>query len=371
MRRALILAALLSGACRNECANAICVGEYESMSGSEATFGADTHDGVMMAVDEINAAGGVLGKPMHVILYDDQSKSQEAGTAMVRLVTWDKVKAVIGEVASTRSLAGGRVAQQFHVPMVTPSSTNEKVTKIGDMISRVCFVDGFQGKAGAIFAKDTLKATKVAVLFDQKSDYSVGLKNEFTKAFQELGGTVTSSQAYSGGDQDYSAQLTTIRGESPDVLYVPGYYTEVGNIALQARRLGITAPLLGGDGWDSEKLAEIGGEAIEGSYYTNHYAADETRPEVQEFVQKYKARYGAIPDGLAALGYDATKLIADAMTRAHSDDTREIAKAIRATKDFHGVTGVITINAHGDAEKPAVIVKMKGGIPVFVQQIAQ
>jgi branched-chain amino acid transport system substrate-binding protein len=340
----------------------ILVGEYGSLTGSEATFGQSTHKGVMLAVDEINAAGGVLGKKVAVKTYDTAGRTQEAGTAVTRLITDDKVVAVLGEVASSLSIAGGRVAQQYGVPMITPSSTAVSVTQIGDMISRVCFIDPFQGYVAAKFAKENLSLTKAAILYDQAQAYSKGLKDDFKKAFIEMGGTITSEQAYSGGDQDYSAQLTSIKEGGPQIIYVPGYYTDVGNIALQARKLGLTAPLLGGDGWDSEQLAKIAGPAIDGSYFSNHYSPQDERPQVKNFVERFKAKNnGEIPDGLAALGYDAAKLLFDAMKRAGTTEGKALAKAINETKGFDGVTGSITIDANRNAEKSAVMVEMKNG----------
>jgi branched-chain amino acid transport system substrate-binding protein len=348
----------------------ILVGEYGSLTGSEATFGQSTHNGVMLAVDEINKAGGINGRKIEVKTYDDQGKTQEAGTAVTRLITDDKVVAILGEVASGLSIAGGRVAQQYGVPMISPSSTNAQVTQIGDMISRVCFVDSFQGYAGAKFATDHLKLTKVAVLYDQTAPYSKGLRDDFTKAFTEMGGTIVADQAFSRGDQDFSAQLGTIRDAGAEAIYLPGYYTDVGNVALQARKLGITVPMIGGDGWDSAKLAEIGGEAIEGSYYTNHYAKEEARAEVQRFVTDYNSKYGSDPDGLAALGYDAALVLADAMKRSPSLEGKDLAAAIAQTKDFPGVTGRITIDpVTRNANKPAVVVQIKGGVPSFVASI--
>ena len=347
----------------------ILVGHFGSMTGSEATFGQSTDNGIRLAVKEQNAAGGVKGRMIEIKTYDDQGKSQEAGTAVTRLITDDKVAAVLGEVASSLSLAGGRVAQQYGVPMISPSSTNPQVTQIGDKIFRVCFLDPFQGWVEAKFARETLKANTAAILYDQAQAYSKGLAQYFKEAFTQMGGTITTEQAFTGGDQDFSAQLTTIRQTNPDVLLVPGYYTDAGNISIQVRKLGIKAPMLGGDGWDSVKLAEIGKEAIEGSYFSNHYSFQEQRPEVQNFVSKYEAAHGQKPDGLAALGYDAARLLFDAMNRAASLDGATLAKAIAETKDFPGVTGKITIDAERNAKKSAVIVQMKGGIPVYVTTI--
>lgn len=348
---------------------AILIGHYGSLTGSEATFGQSTSRGIRLAVDEFNAAGGLNGRMIELKEYDTQGKTQEAGTAVTRLITSDKVTALIGEVASSLSIAGGRVAQQFGVPMITPSSTNPQVTQIGDMIFRVCFIDPFQGFVVAKFAHENLKAKKVAILFDQAQAYSKGLKDDFKKSFESMGGTVVSEQAYNGGDQDFSAQLTSIRSTSPDAIFVPGYYTDVGNISLQARRLSITAPLLGGDGWDSARLAEIGGKAIEGSFYSNHYSHEEPRPAVQEFVKQFKAKFGDTPDGLAALGYDAARLLFDAMKRSPSLSGKDLAAAIAATKDFPAVTGVISMDANRNARKSAVVLEMKNGMPVYVATI--
>ena len=350
-------------------ATTIKIGEFGSMTGSEATFGQSTHNGILLALEEVNAAGGVNGKKVELKSYDDQGKSQEAGTVVTRLITEDKVVAILGEVASSLSLAGGRVAQQYGIPMISPSSTNPQVTAIGDMIFRVCFIDPYQGYVVAKFARENLKFSKVAVLYDQGQAYSKGLKDDFIKAFTEMGGTVTVEQSYTGGDQDFSAQLTTIKGTSPEAVFLPGYYTEAGNISLQAKKLGLTATMLGGDGWDSSKLAEIAGDAIEGAYYSNHYAAEDTRPEVQEFVKKYQAKYGSVPDGLAALGYDAARLLFDAMRRAPSLAGKDLAAAIASTKDFPAVTGVISIDAERNATKPAVVLQMKGGKPVYAATV--
>jgi branched-chain amino acid transport system substrate-binding protein len=347
----------------------ILIGHFGSMTGSEATFGQSTDNGIRLAIKEVNAAGGVKGKQVTLKTYDDQGKSQEAGTAVTRLITDDKVVAVLGEVASSLSLAGGRVAQQYGVPMISPSSTNPTVTQIGDMVFRVCFLDPFQGWVAAKFARESLKAQKAAILYDQGQAYSKGLMDAFNKAFREMGGTITTVQAYSGGDQDFSAQLTTIRQTNPDVIFVPGYYTDAGNVAIQVRKLGLTAPMLGGDGWDSVKLAEIGGSAIEGSYFTNHYSHQNPAPEVQNFVTTYKTAYGQIPDGLAALGYDAARLLFDAMNRSASLDGKALAAAIAATKDFPGVTGKITIDAERNAQKAAVVLEVKNGSPSYVTTI--
>lgn len=347
----------------------IVVGHYGSMTGSEATFGQSTDRGVRLAIKQRNAKAGVKGRMIELVTLDDAGKSQEAGTAVTRLITEHKVRAVIGEVASSLSKAGGAVAQAYRVPMISPSSTNESVTLIGNMISRVCFVDGFQGYVVAKFAYDNLNARRVGILYDQQQAYSKGLATEFDRAFRSLGGTIATRQAYTGGDVDLSAQLQSLKDTNPEAIFLPGYYTDAGNIARQARKLGIRVPLLGGDGWDSGKLVEIGGEAIEGSYYSNHYSFEETRPAVQTFVAAYQAEYGAIPDGLAALGYDAALVLFDAMERAKSLDGPDLAEAIADTENFPAVTGMITLDKNRNPVKSAVILKVENGQPTYAATI--
>ncbi len=351
-------------------ANEILVGEYGSLTGSEATFGISTSNGIKMALDEVNKAGGVKGKQIKLITLDNQGKSEEAAAAVTRLITQNGVTAVLGEVASSRSMAAAPIAQQNKIPMISPSSTNPKVTEVGDYIFRVCFIDPFQGTVMAKFASENLKAKKVAILRDVKSDYSVGLADFFIKKFKDLGGEIVSDQSYQSGEMDFKAQLTQIKAAKPDAVFVPGYYTEVGLIARQARQLGLTVPLMGGDGWDSSKLFEIGGTAINGNYFSNHYTTESTEPVVVEFIKKYKERYGDTPDGLAALGYDSAKVLVEAMARTADLKPSQIRDEIAKTKDFNGVTGKITIDAQRNAVKPAVIVKVDGNINRFVTTIA-
>ena len=366
---AVIAAVACFAGCNSKDENSVVIGHYGSMTGSEATYGQSTDNGIRLAIEEINASGGINGKPVKLITYDDKGDAREAGLAVTRLVDSDRVTAVLGEVASSLSLAGAPVCQTAGVPMVSPSSTNPDVTAVGDKIFRVCFIDPFQGLVCAKFARDNLKLDKAAVLFDQSQAYSTGLKDEFIKAFESLGGTISEQQAYNKGDQDFTPQLNKIRGSNPDVIFVPGYYTDVGNIALQARKLGIKVPLLGGDGWDSSKLTEIGGKAIEGCYYSNHYSQQDPSPRVQEFIKKYQEKYGAKPDGLAALGYDAAMLLFDAMKRSPSLNGTDLAAALASTTDFDGVTGMITINGRRDAVKPAVMLEIKNGVPTYVTTI--
>lgn len=347
----------------------ILVGEYGSMTGGEATFGISTHEGIMMAIDEKNAAGGVKGRQLKVIALDNQGKSDEAAAVVTRLITENKVIAVLGEVASSRTLAAAPIAQQHKIPMISPSSTNPQVTEVGDYIFRVCFIDPFQGTAMAKFAWEKLQAKNVAILRDVKSDYSVGLANFFAKTFKELGGEIVIDQSYQNGEKDFKAQLTQIRSKKPDAIFIPGYYTEVGLIAQQAKQLGIKVPLMGGDGWDSSKLYEIGKDAINGQFFSNHYTTESTDPVVQDFIKNYRTKYNKVPDGLAALGYDAAKVLVAAMERTAELTPKSIRDEIANTKDFVGVTGRITINEQRNAVKPAVVVKVDGTVNRYVTTI--
>ena len=363
------VAAPLAPATAAPTGDTILIGEVFSLTGGQATFGISSRNGIEMAVKEANAAGGVKGKKVETRVYDDQGKPEEAANATTRLVNQDHVAIVLGEVASTNSIAMANVAQPAGVPMITPTSTNPKVTEIGDYVFRVCFIDPFQGFVMAKFARENLKLNKVAVLRDLKSDYSTGLTDVFTRKFTEMGGKIVAVETYNQGDSDFRGQLTAIKRANPDGIYVPGYYSEVGVIARQARELGLGVPLMGGDGWDSEKLFELGGSAVEGHYFSNHYSSDDPAPRVQKFVAAYKAAYGAVPDALATLAYDAAGVAIDAMKRAPDLSGKSLRDAIAQTKDYPGVAGVITLDARRNAVKPAAVLKVGPGKFVYVTTI--
>lgn len=348
----------------------IVVGHFASMSGPQATFGISTDRAIQLAIEEKNAAGGVKGRKIVLKTIDDRGVQSEAQTAVTRLINQEGAVAVLGEVASSLSLAGGPVAQKAKIPMISPSSTNPDVTDVGDYIFRVCFLDDFQGWVAAKFAKDNLKATKVAILYDQAQAYSSGLADYFEKAFKEMDGEIVTKQAYTGGNLEISAQLQAIKGANAEVVFVPGYYSDAGTIIRKGKEAGIEAKFLGGDGWDSEELPKIAGDAINGNYFTNHYAPEEDRPAVKNFVEKYKAKYGATPDGLAALGYDAALVLFDAMERAKSLNGPDLRDAIAATKDFTGVTGTFSIDENRNAKKSAVVVEYKDGKQTMAARIA-
>jgi branched-chain amino acid transport system substrate-binding protein len=351
-------------------ANVILVGEYGSMTGSESTFGRSTDNGIQLAVEETNAAGGINGKKVEVPTpEDDESVAQKAETAVKRLV--DKgVVAVLGEVASSASMAGGPVCQQNKIPMISPSSTNPKVTEVGDYVFRVCFIDPFQAAVVAHFARNTLKANTAAIFYDAGQAYSVGFRDEFKKSFESKGGKIVAEASYTKDDKDFKSALTRLKAANPDVILVPGYYTQTGTIAKQARDLGIIVPLLGGDGWDSEEFFTYAGKDVSNCFFSNHMAADDPNPTVQKFVAAYRKKYGKTPDALAALGYDAAKLLFDAMKRAKSLSGPDLRDALAQTKDFDGVSGKITIDPQRNAEKSAVIIEVANGKFKFKERIA-
>ncbi len=345
------------------------VGVYLSLTGDMADFGITTRQGIELAGEEINAAGGVNGQRLRLLVEDDRGKPEEARTVVTKLIDQQGVIAVLGEVASKNSLAAAPICQARRIPMVSPSSTNEEVTRKGDYIFRVCFVDSFQGYVMARFARDDLKAAKAAVLWDNGSDYSKGLSSVFKSQFSKMGGTIVADVTYAAGDVDFSSQLTRIRAAQPDVIYVPGYYTEVALIGRKARELGIRVPLLGGDGWDSENLLKRAGSFLDGCYFSSHYSSDTGSPVVDRFVRSFRERYGTMPNALAALGYDATWILAEAIKRAGSLEPSKIRDALAATKDYPGVTGRITINEERNAVKPAVVLQVKEGAFRYVTTI--
>ena len=344
-------------------ANEIKIGHFASMTGDTATFGVSADEGLRLALEEINAKGGVLGKPVKVITEDDRSQADEAKTAASKLINRDHVVALVGEISSSKSIAAAPVAQEAKIPMVSPGSTNPKVTEIGDYVFRVCFIDPFQGTAMANFAMKDLKAKRLAVLYPVNSDYGVGLRDFFEEAVKKAGGQIVADVSYTEkSDVDFKSQLTKIKNANPDAIYMSGYYTEAGLIARQARELGLTCPLLGGDGWDSDQTVKIGGKAVDGCYFSNHYSPDEQRPEVQGFVSAYKHKYGGkVPDAMAILGYDALKVLCDAIQRAGSTEGPKIREALAKTKDYPGACGPITIDENRNAKKNIVILKIENG----------
>lgn len=372
MKRNLFLKSLLAFACSAVLAPAqdeIIVGEFASLTGGSASFGQSSHNGTMLAIEEINAAGGVLGKKLKLVTEDDQSLAGQPATIVRKLITQDKAIAILGEVASSKSLEAAPICQQSKIPMISPASTNPKVTETGDYIFRICFIDPFQGTVVSKFALS--KGYKnVVVLTDVKQDYSVGLAEFFVKHFTANGGTVSKEQKYSTGDKDFKAQLTSLKSAKPDAMFVPGYYGEVALIARQAKQLGIKAPLLGGDGWVGDSLLKVAGNALDGSFFSSHFSAEDKSPVVQAFVKKYQAKYNAVPDDMGALGYDSAMILADAIKRAGTTESAKLRDAIAATKDFKAITGNISIDEKRNASKSAVMMTIDKGAFKFMETVA-
>ncbi len=346
------------------------VGEFASLTGGTASFGQASHKGTLLAIEELNAAGGVLGKKLQLITEDDQSQAGQPATIVQKLIAQDKVVAILGEVASSKSLEAAPICQQNKIPMISPASTNPKVTETGDYIFRVCFIDPFQGTVMAKFALS--KGWKrVALLTDVKQDYSIGLAEFFVKYFTTHGGEIVKEQKFSSGDKDFKPQLTSLKAAKPDAIFIPGYYGEVALIGKQAVLLGIKAPLLGGDGWIGESLLKVAGKSLDGSYVSTHFFDQDPNPVVQTFVQKYRARYpGETPDDMAALGYDSAMILAAAMQRAGTTDSAALRDAIAATKNHAGITGSITLDEKRNASKSAVILTIENGAFKFEQSVA-
>jgi branched-chain amino acid transport system substrate-binding protein len=362
--------AALAASCSKQ-SDTIKIGEYASLTGKEAGFGQTSHHGVVLAIEELNGAGGVLGKKLELFYEDNQTKPGESATAAKKLISREKVVALVGEVSSTRSLEAAPIAQAAKVPMIAPAATNPKVTEIGDYIFRVCFIDPFQGTVMAKFAKDELKVQKVAILSSVSNAYSLGLAKFFRETFTAGGGQVVMEKNFSEGDKDFRAQLTAVKAAGVDAVFVPSYYTEAALIVRQARDLGITVPLFGGDGWEDEQLLKIGGEALNGCYYSTHFSAENTDPKVAEFVGKYKKRWnGEVPGAFSALGYDAIYVLADAVKRAGTTEGPKLRDALAATKNFAGASGVTTLDKDRNASKPATIIAIKGGKLQFFKTVA-
>jgi branched-chain amino acid transport system substrate-binding protein len=347
------------------------VGVFLDLSGPTSSFGQSTLNGIEMATEQINNAGGINGRRVELLVKDDLGEPTEAATVVYDLIDRKKVHALLGEVASSRSLAAAPIAQNAKVPMITPASTHPIVTRRFNYIFRACFTDPIQAEALAEFAAKTLKAKRVAFLIDNSNDYSQTLAQAFEKSFRKFRGAVIVRQVYMHGDRDFMAQLVSIKSFRPDLIFVPGYDIEAGLIARQARQIGFKKPLLGGDGWDTPQLWYSGGASLNGSYISNHYASDSPSPANKEFTEKYKTRYqGLEPNALAALGYDAMKLLADAIGRAATTDGAALREALAATRNFAGVTGVITeIDKNRDVIKAVVILKLQGGRFIYQESV--
>lgn len=337
------------------------VGAFMSLSGDTAQYGISALNGIRMAVEEANAAGGVKGHRVDLVVRDTRSDAVETSVVVDKLTREERVDALLGEVVSSRSLAAARVAQRERVPMLTPSATSPELTNVGDYVFRSCYTDTFQGVALARFAIESLGALRAAILVDRDQRYSVELAHLIREDFERRGGKVVAEQEYPDGESDFSVQLAEVGAAQPDVVFIPGYYTEVALLARQARALGINAPLVGGDGWDSPRLAQMGGQAITGGYFTTHFSAEDPDPQVQRFVADYRRLYGSAPDSFAATAYDAARIMLAAIESAPTLERSAVRDSLAATKDFPGVTGAVTFNPERNAVKPIVVVRIGEG----------
>ena len=349
--------------------NEILLGSYSSNTGATGSFGILQKQGIDMAVEEINAKGGIKGKKINLINYDNKSENDETLAVVNRLVSQDNVLAIIGETTSGKSKIGAQIAQANKVVMLSPSATNPDVTKVGTYIFRACFIDPFQGKVMAKFMTENLKFKKAAILRDVKSDYSVGLSDVFAGEVKGMDGEIVADVSYQEGDIDFKSQLTAIKSKKPDVIFVPGYYNEVALLAKQLKELGMTQILLGGDGWSSPKLYEIAKEAMNGHYFSNHYTTESTDPKTVEFVKNYKAKHKEDPDVMAALGYDAVYLLVEAIKNTKELNRETIREELSKIKDFAGVTGKMSMDENRNAVKSAVVVKTVGPEYKFITSV--
>lgn len=339
------------------------IGIFLSMSGGTATFGQDTYSGMKLAIDEINKQGKVK---ITAILEDEKSEPTDAANAVKKLINVDQVHVVLGSVASSNTNAAAPIAQAAKIPLITPASTNVNVTKNGDYVSRICFIDDFQGKALAKFAIEDLPKISpespgpatAAIVTDSASDYSQGLAKSFKEEFTKRGGKILVEVSYSAKDPDFSSQLTKIRTKNPKVIFAPGYYTEIGNMMYQAKKLRVKGKFLGGDGWSSSKLMELARDGIDGHFYSAHFSHQNQDPKVQAFVNAYKAKYKTAPSDMAALGYDSVKFVVEAFAKAkYSTKPDALKSAINNTKNFNGVTGTISLDKDRNATKSLVILR--------------
>ncbi len=347
----------------------ITVGLYASLTGAEASFGLDSLRAIQLATAEINAHGGVLGRPIKLIAKDNQSKAGESSTIVRELIIRDHVVALLGEVASGRSLEGATIAQKSGIPMIASGATNARVTQTGNFIFRMCFIDSFQGKLMAKFM-NSLGIRRVAIMADISTDYSIGLAKSFAEAFSALGGQIVAQQNFSEGDKDFQAQLTALKGTNPEAVFLPTYYTYASLIISQGRQIGLNIPFMGSDGWDSAEFLNIGGKAVEETYFCGHFTTDNQNPVVQNFVKTYYQKYGTMPSSLSALAYDSMKLLADAIERAKSVEPTKIRSALESTKNFPGVTGAITFDENRNPKKPAVIIRVQNGKFTYLETIS-
>jgi branched-chain amino acid transport system substrate-binding protein len=372
----ILVAGLAVAGCGDSGGKTVKIGMVYELTGNTASYGTSAANGAKLAFKAINASGGVLGKQIQLITADNKGEPSESANAMTKVITQDKVVAVTGVTVSSCGIAASAVAEDNKIPFVAAAAVNPKVTvdertgKVKNYTFRACFIDSFQGIVGVNFASNSLKAKNVAIMTDSSSDYSKGLTGIFKNAFAGKGGKIVAEEAYLQKDQDYKSILTKIKAKNPDLLYIPGYYEDVGKIIKQARELGMTIPVLGADAWDSPVLVELAGaQALNNTFFTNFYSVEDKNPVSNSFVEAYKKEYGAIPDSMAAMGYDAANLLVDAIRRANSTEAAKIKDSLAATKSFKSVSGEMSLNDTHDAVRGVVIIEMKNGKQVYKETI--
>lgn len=345
------------------------IGLITPLTGPVSTYGQSVRNAVVLGVDQINAGGGIAGRPLDLIVYDDKGDPTEAANITRRLIDRDRVAVIIGPVITPCVLAAAPIAQDEGVPLITPTGTGDTITAVGDLIFRAAYKDSFQGETMAQFAWEKLNLKKISVIYDVANDYSTGLMNSFRTKFQELGGQIVSVESYATNDSDFSAQLTSIIMRGPQALFIPDYYSAAGPIMMQGRQLGLTIPFLGVDGWDSPELAKLAGGSEEGGYFVNHYSTEDQTPSTQAFISDYSARYGSVPDALGALGYDAILIVEAALKKANSSEPQVLKEALGTVANIAAATGTINMDPEGTPVKSVVILQIQEGQSVLVDKV--
>ena len=368
----MLMGSIFAGCGDDAKSDEIKIGANFELTGNVANYGSATLDGLKLAIKEVNDAGGVNGKKITIVDADNKSEASEAVNAATKLISDDKVKVIVGPAVTANVIAESQVATGDKIPVVAPDATSPEVTvengQVKPYIFRSCFIDPQQGTVMAKFATENLKAKTAVIYVDNSTDYSKSLGKVFKEKFEAAGGKVLDQQAFVAKDQDFKATLTTLKAANADVIFVPAYYEEVGKIVKQARELGITCPILGTDGWDDSKVADIAGaDALNNTFFSTHYSDKDD--SVKGFVEAFKQEYGHMPNVFAALGYDAGKMIVDAIKRAGSDDPEKIRQALEETKDLQVGTGTITMDKNHNPIKQAVILENKNGDRVMVAKI--
>jgi branched-chain amino acid transport system substrate-binding protein len=367
---------LISGCGGSANANEIRIGINYELTGGVASYGQASVEGIELAIEEINAAGGINGKQIKAIKYDNKSDKSQATTLATKLMTQDKVVAVLGPATSGAFKATIPEAIKNKVVVASGSATDDAVTVdesgVKEFAFRICFTDSYQGTAMANYALNNMSATKAAIIMDNSSDYAKGLASNLKKTFEEGGGTIVATEAFVAGDTDFNAILTKIKGQDYDVIFLPGYYEEAGLIIRQARDQGINTPILGADGFGAPELVDLAGaDALNDVYFSAHFSSLDKDPAVADFIENFKAKYGKEPDQFAALGYDLAMFVADGIKRAGSTDTVAIKDALAATKDFAGITGSFSMDENHNPVKAVVVVGIENGVHASSERVAQ